>query len=301
MGKKSWLCTVFTQVCLCIALYVALNLGRSQEHRDYTKSVIRSSGGFLDSYFVTVRGGFRAPNEQTRLLRLLEKVSRTYGAAFVVNISELGEDDPLMQNVRGTQKYQSLKIPWYTTKASKGGRSYFREQMKIPHGKTLDLIGLDTGLFKGSVMMGSSMGLGVEQLKWLTKILEETTGEWRIIAGFLPLTSCQESKDLFEARADLNPLSSIFSTYGVNAYLSKRAGMHRVHEGGVTYIGDPGQLYKKSNSASSHGTASVFCRELADGFLLHRVTALEIVTYFVNLSGEAVHKTVLRHPGKEVM
>ncbi|KAI3423727.1 uncharacterized protein J3R85_010721 [Psidium guajava] len=299
MGTKSWACTVFTQVCVCIALYVALNLGRSQEHRDYTKRVIRSSGRFLDSYFVTVRGGFRAPNEQTRLLRLVDKVSRTYGAAFVVNISELGEDDPLMQN--GTKKYRSLKIPWYTTKASKGGRSYFREQMKIPHGKTFDLIGLDTGLFKGSAMMGSSEGLGEEQLKWLSKILEETTSEWRIIAGFLPLTSCQESKDLFEAKADLYSLSSIFSTYGVNAYLSGRAGMHRVHEGGVTYIGDPGQLYKKSNSALSHATSSVFCSELADGFLLHRVTALEIVTYFVNSSGEAVYKTVLRRPGKEVV
>ncbi|KAF8033779.1 hypothetical protein BT93_C0133 [Corymbia citriodora subsp. variegata] len=213
MGKKSWVCTVFTQVCLCIALYVALNLGQPQEHRDYTKSVIRSSGRFLDSYFVTVRGGFRAPNEQTRLLKLVEKVSRTYGAAFVVNISELGEDDPLMQN--GTQKHQLLKIPWYTTKASKGGRSYFREQIKFHHGKTLDLIGLDTGPFKGSVMMGSSEGLEAEQLKWLTRTLEETTGEWRIIAGFLPLTSCQESEDPLEANTDLDPLSSIFSTFGV--------------------------------------------------------------------------------------
>ncbi|XP_030456488.2 uncharacterized protein LOC115677454 isoform X1 [Syzygium oleosum] len=300
MGKRSWVCTVFTQVCLCIALYFALNLGQSRERGGYTtKSVIRSGGGFLDSYFVTVRGGFRAPNEQTRLLKLMEKVSRTYDAAFVINISELGEDDPLMQN--GTQNYQSLKIPWYTTKASKGGRSYFREQMKIPCGKILDLIGLDTGLFKGSVMMGSSEGLGEEQLKWLTRILEETTGEWRIIAGFLPLTSCQESKGLFEAKADLDPLRSVFSTYGVNAYLSGRAGMDRVPQGGVSYIGNPGQLYKKSNSASSQGTSSVFCRELADGFLLHRVTPLEIVTYFVNSSGEAVYKTVLRHPGKEVM
>ncbi|KAK3435655.1 hypothetical protein EUGRSUZ_C00366 [Eucalyptus grandis] len=299
MGKRSWVCTVFTQVCLCIALYVALNLGQPQEHRVYRKSVIRSSGRFLDSYFVTVRGGFRALNEQTRLLKLIEKVSRTYGAAFVVNISELGADDPLMQNA--TQRYQSLKIPWYTTKASKGGRSYFREQMKFHHGKTLDLIGLDTGLFKGSVMMGSLEGLGEEQLKWLTSILEETTGEWRIIAGFLPLTSCQESEDPPEAKTDLDPLSSIFSTYGVNAYLSGGAGMHHVHQGGVTYIGDPGQLCKKSNSSSSHGTSSVFCRELPEGFLLHRVTPLEIVTYFINSSGEAVYKTVLRHHGKEVM
>jgi hypothetical protein len=30
----------------------------------------------------------------------MEKVAKTYKAIFVVNTSELGEDDPLMQNVR---------------------------------------------------------------------------------------------------------------------------------------------------------------------------------------------------------
>jgi hypothetical protein len=30
----------------------------------------------------------------------MEKVAKTYKATFVVNTSELGEDDPLMQNVR---------------------------------------------------------------------------------------------------------------------------------------------------------------------------------------------------------
>jgi hypothetical protein len=30
----------------------------------------------------------------------MEKVAKTYKASFVVNTSELGEDDPLMQNVR---------------------------------------------------------------------------------------------------------------------------------------------------------------------------------------------------------
>ena len=29
----------------------------------------------------------------------MEKVARTYKARFVVNVGELGEDDPLMQNV----------------------------------------------------------------------------------------------------------------------------------------------------------------------------------------------------------
>lgn len=34
------------------------------------------------------------------LLMKMEKVIKKYNARFVVNLSELGEDDPLLQNVR---------------------------------------------------------------------------------------------------------------------------------------------------------------------------------------------------------
>lgn len=40
----------------------------------------------------------------------MEKVAKTYKASFVVNTSELGEDDPLMQNVRSFSFFFSLPI-----------------------------------------------------------------------------------------------------------------------------------------------------------------------------------------------
>lgn len=52
----------------------------------------------LDLYFISVRGGFRPLNQQTHLLKQMEKAAKTYEARFVINISELGEDDPLTQN-----------------------------------------------------------------------------------------------------------------------------------------------------------------------------------------------------------
>lgn len=51
----------------------------------------------LDLYFISVRGGFRPLNQQTHLLKQMEKAAKTYKARFVINISELGEDDQLTQ------------------------------------------------------------------------------------------------------------------------------------------------------------------------------------------------------------
>lgn len=40
----------------------------------------------------------------------IEKVAKAYKVEFVINISELGEDDPLLQNA--TWYFPSLKVPW---------------------------------------------------------------------------------------------------------------------------------------------------------------------------------------------
>lgn len=96
MGKPSWVRTVITQLSLCLAVLLAFNLGRPWE-----KPMSHSSSGSsrpLDLYFISVRGGFRPLNQQTHLLKQMEKAAKTYEARFVINISELGEDDPLTQN-----------------------------------------------------------------------------------------------------------------------------------------------------------------------------------------------------------
>ncbi|GKV03331.1 hypothetical protein SLEP1_g15651 [Rubroshorea leprosula] len=40
---------------------------------------------------------------------------------------------------------------------------------------------------------------------------------------------------------------------------------------------------------------------MANGFLLHRVSMIEIVTYFVTSAGEVVYRIEVQQRGKEVM
>ncbi|XP_075098630.1 uncharacterized protein LOC107813732 isoform X1 [Nicotiana tabacum] len=67
----------------------------------------------MDIYFISVTGGVRPIEEQTLLLKQVEKVAKKFNARFVINISELGEDDPLVQNVAsngaGDRQSQWLK------------------------------------------------------------------------------------------------------------------------------------------------------------------------------------------------
>ncbi|XP_062157605.1 uncharacterized protein LOC133865250 isoform X1 [Alnus glutinosa] len=294
MEKPSWFCTIFTQVLLCFALYLALNLGQPQ------KAVYQNR--VLDLHFISVRGGFRPLKQQTHLLRLMEKVAKTYKASFVVNTSELGEDDPLMQN--GTLLFPSLKVPCtcrYTTRTKEGhGASCFLEQIKLPYGKTLDIIGVDTGSLQELVLTGSLSESGQNQLHWLTRTLEATNSNWRMVVGFNPLVVCEEKKEELEAKQFYEPLQRIFLRFGVNVYLSGQGCTNHVQPGNIAYIGNPAPGENESYVASVNGK-SVFNGELVNGFLLHKVSSLEIVTYFISLAGEIVHRTVIQQRGKEVM
>lgn len=59
--SSSWACTVITQLCLCFALYIALNLGHSQ-------ILVNNTDAPLDLYFISVNGGFRPFTQQSHLL-----------------------------------------------------------------------------------------------------------------------------------------------------------------------------------------------------------------------------------------
>ncbi|KAK4858525.1 hypothetical protein QYF36_017762 [Acer negundo] len=278
--EPTWVCTLVTQLCLCFALYGALNLGQPQ------KSINQESDDF---YFISVGGGFRPFKQQTHLLKLMERVAKSYQARFVVNTSELGENDPLKQNA--TMIFRSLKVPWYTTRASKGqefGR--FQEKIKLPHGETLDIIGLDTGSLQETMLAGLSSGTANNQINWLTGTLERTNSNWCIVVGFHPLVVCEENKEQMKAKRIYNSLHLIFMKFGVNLYLSKQGCTGYSHQDSVTYIENP-DLIKFANGRET----------VDDGFLLHRVSSLEIATYFVTLYGEVVHRTVIRQRGNEVM
>ncbi|KAF3452976.1 hypothetical protein FNV43_RR03409 [Rhamnella rubrinervis] len=272
----------------------------------------RNHLGFV-LWLYSVRGGFRPSNQQTHLLKQMEKVARTYKARFVVSISELGEDDPLMQNA--TQQFSSLKVPWYTTKVSKGHEEgYFLKQVNIPYGKTLDIIGVNTGLLQDFVCSESMGETGNDQLYWLTRTLEATSSNWRIVVGFHPLVVCEETDEKVEAKRVLETLQDAFLKFEVNAYLSGQGCTCHVHQGSIAYTGNPGPIEKGPYLEFSNGR-SVFRRELVNGFLLHRVSSLEIVSIsfflklitdfvycnFVSSTGVVVHTTVLQQKGKEAM
>ncbi|GAV90862.1 hypothetical protein CFOL_v3_34264 [Cephalotus follicularis] len=295
MEKPSWLCTLATQLSLCFSLYLVLNLGQPQ------KSIYQDINGKVwpnDAYFITVRGGYRPIQQQTHLLKLMERVAKAYKAMFVVNISKLGEDDPLTKNAM--RLFPSRRIPWYTTRSLKGmGVDCFLEQRKIHHGQTLDIIGVDTRSFQEIMLTGSSNGSNGSRL-YLERVLEATNSDWRIVVGYEPMVVCEENKEQAEVKKAFEPLHQIFMKFGVNVYLSSQGCINFTRQGSVAYIGNPG-LIEEDPYAASINLSSKFSREMVDGFLLHRVNWAEIATYFVTEDGEVVYKTVVHQRGKEVM
>ncbi|KAA8535315.1 hypothetical protein F0562_030318 [Nyssa sinensis] len=230
-------------------------------------------------------------NEQTLLLRQIEKVVKAYKARFVLNISELGEDDQLMLNA--TWYFQSLKVPWYTTRALKGqGANYFLKQIEIPFGKTLDVIACG--------YWDPSSGNGNDQLDWVTRMLKASNSSWRIVIGFHPLVPCDENVDQMEAKQIFEPLHNILLEYGATAYLSGQSCADNAPKGGNAHISNAGPT-DNGPYFTCIDQRLVLNKKIFNGFLLHRVSSLELVTYFVTLTGEVVHRIALQQRGKEVM
>ncbi|KAI3782041.1 hypothetical protein L2E82_12073 [Cichorium intybus] len=271
MEKKSWVCTVIIQLTLCFALYYAINVGEPQSPT-YRLGIQRQPN---EIYFISVGGGFRHLKEQTRLLKQIEKVMNTYKVRFVINISELGEDDPLLQNA--TQYFNPLKAPWYTTIALQGMEpDYFFKQVNVSSGRTLDIIALNGGMIQDPSEV---------QLKGLSKKLELSNSNWHIAIGFHPLF-CNQSLEQTQAKG-INVLHQMLMNNGVDAYLSGHPCANEARIGGP---------YLTTISQGSDPS-----REMANMFLLHRVSPLEIATYGVGFRGNIVHESTLRQRGSEVM
>lgn len=79
MNEKSWLCTAFTQLTLCIAFYVVLNIGQPQNH---TYGNSENGGRKIDMYFITVAGGSRPLEQQTLLLEQVRFVISLMGSKW---------------------------------------------------------------------------------------------------------------------------------------------------------------------------------------------------------------------------
>lgn len=292
MKEHSWVCTLITQISLCFALYLVFNMGQPRKSlQDRNSSRTQKSNKPIDLYFMSVAGGFWALKEQTLLLKQMEKVSKAYNARFVVSISNVGEDDPLNKNA--TEYFRSLKVPWYTTRPLKGqGTDRYLQNTKVPYGGLLDVIIINTELFQGP-----STGTGEHQLLWLTKTLEESISDWRIVVGFHPLLACNGS---IEANDSPGTLQHLLLNYGVDAYLSGHACAEYIHKGSSEQLGDASQS-NRGPCLTPVNKRILHYKERVNGFLLHRVSSFEFVTYLVNLEGEVVHKIELQQTGREVM
>ncbi|PWA51289.1 calcineurin-like metallo-phosphoesterase superfamily protein [Artemisia annua] len=270
MEKKSWVCTIMIQLVLCIGLYYAINVG--QPYRAGIK------GQSNESYFISVVGGFRPLKKQTHLLKQMEKVINTYEVGFVINISELGEDDPLSQNA--TQYFGSSKAPWYTTLARKGEESdYFIKKVNISSGRTLDIIALNT-----EKIQDSSSGIEVE-LKLLSRQLELSNSNWHIAAGFHSLF-CNQSVEETQANGN-DILQQMLQAHGVDAYISGQPCANEARIGGPRLTPISQGSYRRKG--------------ISNLFLLHRVSPLEIASYGVGFKGNIVHESTIRQRGRETM
>ncbi|XP_058114117.1 uncharacterized protein LOC131256994 [Magnolia sinica] len=295
-NRSSWGCTMLTQAALCVGMYMAFYIGTPM------KSNKRSAGDgrALDLHFLTVSGGQRPPKQQAHLLKQMEKVAKTYKVKFVINISELGEDDPLLRN--GTLHFPSLKIPWYTTisrASQEQGRGYFLSQVTVPPQRTLDIIGLETGSLQDLFRNERLSDIENDQLHWLMRTLAASDSEWRIVVGFHPLIVCDEHATV--TTRVYESLHQIFLNYQVKAYLSKHGctGYYN-SDRGIVYIENPGHVNENHRPPSVNETSNSL-KEMHDGFLLHRVSSLEFVSYFINSAGKVMFKSTIYQRGKEIM
>ncbi|KAJ6994144.1 tartrate-resistant acid phosphatase type 5-like [Populus alba x Populus x berolinensis] len=301
--KRSWACTFVLQVSLFIAFYLPLNLDQPQTSIYNSRKGTRTP---LDVYFLSVRGGYRPLKQRALLLKQMEKVANMYKARFVVNISELGEDDPLTQNVAtilhvsfaGKQALPTTENPMVFYESIKR-----QGRWKLPGADQHNLRENINSCWFGyrADFMGPTSGFKNGQLNWLTETLEATTNSWIIVSGYHPVVICD--KERVEAKQVYGALHNIFMKYGVNAYISRQGCNCHTVQDGVAYIGIADSIENEPlNSSNGRLALRNFHRDTVnDWFLLHRVGSLEITTYFVSSAGKIVNKAVIKQRGKVAM
>ncbi|KAJ3695447.1 hypothetical protein LUZ60_000824 [Juncus effusus] len=282
--KTPWSLTFITQAVLCFFLFVAFNIGQSQtqvkvplSNGEDLRLVTKDSD---DYYFISVTGGSRPLELQSRLLKQMEKTTKIYKPKFVLNIGEIGEDDPLLNNA--TFHIELLKIPWYATTASKGRVviGNFMKKFKLPFNQVLEIIGVDTGLLQDFAHLEKNSTNFKEQMDWLQKVLTYTSSDWRIVVGFDPLAICNEDSNNKKNKKLMDVFHDIFATYGVDAYISTK--------GCLGYSGDEHVVYLGAPSPKDENKIYLSPSDVQNGFLLHRINGLVMETYLVDSEGRTV-------------
>jgi hypothetical protein len=281
--EAPWLRTFLAQAALCFFLFAAFNIGQPQIKVPLSSAPdlgeARSFGPSTEFYFVSVAGGSRSLESQSRLLKQMGMIAKIYRPKFVLNIGQIGEGDPLWFNA--TLHPELLKMPWYTTTASKGrGIGNFMKKIQLPYEQVLEVIGIDTGPFQNEI---NDTGFK-EQIDWLKQTLAVTSSDWRIVVGFNPLVICNQQNNK-EAMKLWGLFRDIFLRYRVNAYLStKGCSSYFYNDQGTTYIENPTPTDR-----------------LQSTFFLHGVGPLEIKTYMVDSDGRVELKYSITQHGREAI
>jgi hypothetical protein len=107
----------------------------------------------------------------------MESIAKAYKVKFVVDVAQLGEEDPLWQN--GSLYFQALKIPWYSTTSSHGQIiGNFLKRVMMPYDQSLEIIGMDTGSLQEPIHDGKIRASSREQIKWLEQSIAATSSNW---------------------------------------------------------------------------------------------------------------------------
>ncbi|RVW73621.1 hypothetical protein CK203_056957 [Vitis vinifera] len=129
------------------------------------------------------------------------------------------------------------------------------------------------------MLMNPLNGAGNDQLHGLTKTLETSDSDWRIVVGFCSLAVCEGNRERIEIQL-YEHLHHIFYKFGVDVYLSGEGCSDYARKDSIAYIRNPGSIDEKLPLASVNQYQE---------------------TYFVNSAGEVVHDVVLQQRGKAAM
>lgn len=212
----------------------------------------------------------------------METTAKLYEVKFVLDVTQLGADDPLWQN--GSMYFQALNIPWYSTSSHGRTVGNFLKKVKMPYDQVLDIIGLGTWPLQEPLHGGRISTSYRGQIKWLDRLLALTESNWKIVVGYNPLLVCNGKET---SKLDV-PFQHIFAKYEVNAYISMGGSCGYFHrDNSILYIGHP----------RSPGGAQTSI----DGFFLHRVRPLEMESMLINVEGKLVQRSVVQQHGTGAM
>lgn len=297
----SWRVTVFTQTIISLALFMVvfefLSPARIQRYHRRSEP--------LDLYFISVGDGKNTLAEKRAIAEQMKKTAKEYGVQFVVSIGDRGIGDSLFKIVHEeVHLFPSLQVPWYSAIGAHqglGGPRYFQKEISIPFQHTMDIISIDTTGLEDAINNDFFRRGGQDQVEWLKKALAGRTGDWCIVIGRHPLKNCQVERIVKNNKQNLHDLLlPIFMKYGVHVYLHGQEHFSQyVQDNGIAYIGNPDGSFANDSNVLHNETCS-WAKDLQNGFILYRVSPMEMEFYFMDSKGNTLHRTTLHQNGRAV-